>query len=146
MIDTRQEIVYALNEAAEIEHGFMIQYLFAAMSMKKCIDERITGEQQELIRKWESQILSVAREEMAHLGTVCNLLSAVGGAPHFGRPNFPQKATKYYPFDFVLSRFSDESLYRFIRFELPKDEPLPLRQNKFLNLNYLLYFPWHRIL
>ena len=81
--------------------------------------------QQELIRKWESQILSVAREEMAHLGTVSNLLSAVGGAPHFRRPNFPQKATTYYPFDFILSRFSDESLYRFIRFELPKGEPLP---------------------
>ena len=125
MIDTRQEIIYALNEASEIEHGFMIQYIFAAMSMKKSIDEEISGEQQELIRKWDSQILSVAREEMAHLGTVCNLLSAVGGAPHFRRPNFPQKATQYYPFDFVLSRFSDESLYRFIRFELPKGEPLP---------------------
>jgi hypothetical protein len=125
LIDTRQEVIYALNEAAEIEHGFMIQYIFAAMSMKKYINEKITGEQQELIRKWESDILSVAREEMAHLGTVCNLLSAVGGAPHFERPNFPQKATQYYPFDFVLSRFSDESLYRFIRFELPKGEPLP---------------------
>jgi hypothetical protein len=126
MIDTRQEIIYALNEAAEIEHGFMIQYIFAAMTMKKRLDEKITGGQQELIRKWESQVLSVAREEMAHLGTVCNLLSAVGGAPHFKRPNFPQKATQYYPFDFILSRFSDESLYRFIRFELPKGEPLPL--------------------
>lgn len=120
MIDTRQEVIYALNEAAEIERGFMIQYIFAAMSMKKYINEKITREQQELIRKWESDILSVAREEMAHLGTVCNLLSAAGGAPHFERPNFPQKATQYYPFDFVLSHFSDESLYRFIRFELPK--------------------------
>jgi hypothetical protein len=105
-----QEIIYSLNEAAEIEHGFMIQYIYVAMNMKKCIDERITGEQQELIRKWESQILSVAREKMAYLETVCNLLSAVGGAPHFGRPNFPQKATQYYPFDFILSRFSDKSL------------------------------------
>ena len=70
MIDTRQEIIYALNEAAEIEHGFMIQYIFAAMSMKKYINEKITGEQQELIRKWESDILSVAREEMTHLGTM----------------------------------------------------------------------------
>ena len=141
MIDTRQEIMYTLNEAAEIEHGFMIQYIFAAMSMKKCIDERITGEQQELIRKWESQILSVAREEMAHLGTVCNLLSAIGGAPHFERPNFPQKATKYYPFDFVLSRFSDESLYRFIRFELPKGEPLPLPPKQLSKSELFALFP-----
>ena len=141
MIDTRQEIVYALNEAAEIEHGFMIQYIFAAMTMKKRLDEGITGEQQELIRKWESQILSVAREEMAHLGTVCNLLSAVGGAPHFGRPNFPQKATTYYPFDFILSRFSDESLYRFIRFELPKGEPLPLPPSQHSKSRLFALFP-----
>lgn len=141
MIDTRQEIIYALNEAAEIEHGFMIQYIFAAMSMKKYINEKITGEQQELIRKWESDILSVAREEMAHLGTVCNLLSAVGGAPHFKRPNFPQKATQYYPFDFVLSRFSDESIYRFIRFELPKGEPLPPPPKQLSKSKLLALFP-----
>ena len=125
MIDTREELTYALHEAAELEHGLLIQYLFAAFSLKKNIDEGITGEQQELIRKWEKQILTVAREEMVHLGTVCNLLSAIGAAPHFARPNFPQEATKYYPFSFTLSRFSDESLYRFIRFELPKGKKPP---------------------
>jgi hypothetical protein len=124
-LDTRTELIYALNEAAELEQGFMIQYLFTAMTMKKRLDERITGKQQELIRQWESQILSVAREEMAHLGMVCNLLSAIGGAPHFERPNFPQKGVDYYPFDFILSPFSQETLYRFVRFELPKDEKLP---------------------
>jgi hypothetical protein len=125
LIDTREELTYALHEAAELEHGLLIQYLFAAFSLKKRLDEGITGEQQELIRKWEKQILTVAREEMVHLGTVCNLLSAIAAAPHFMRPNFPQEATKYYPFSFTLSRFSDESLYRFIRFELPKGEKPP---------------------
>ena len=85
--------------------------------------------------------MSVAREEMAHLGTVCNLLSAVGGAPHFERPNFPQKATTYYPFDFILSRFSDESLYRFIRFELPKGEPLPLPPMQLSKSKLFALFP-----
>jgi hypothetical protein len=125
LIDTREELINALYEAAELEHGLMIQYLFAAFTMKKSLVERITGAQQELIRKWEGQILTVAREEMAHLGTVCNLLSAIGGPPHFERPNFPQEATKYYPFSFTLTRFSDDSLYRFIRFELPKGEKIP---------------------
>jgi Ferritin-like len=125
LINTREELTYALYESAEIEHGLMIQYLFAALTMKKRLDEGITGAQQEMIRKWEGQILTVAREEMAHLGTVCNLLSAIGAAPHFGRPNFPQEAAKYYPFSFTLNRLSDESLYRFIRFELPKGEKLP---------------------
>ena len=85
MIDTREELIYALHEAAELEHGLMIQYLFAALTMKKRLDEGISGLQQELVRKWEGQILAVAREEMAHLGTVCNLLSAIGGAPHLVR-------------------------------------------------------------
>ena len=81
MINTREELTYALYESAEIEHGLMIQYLFAALTMKKRLDEGITGAQQDMIRKWEGQILTVAREEMAHLGTVCNLLSAIGGGP-----------------------------------------------------------------
>jgi len=125
LVDTREELINALHEAAELEHGLMIQYLFAALTMKKRLDEGINGPQQELVRIWEGQILSVAREEMAHLGTVCNLLSAIGSPPHFERPNFPQEAEKYYPFSFTLTRFSDESLYRFIRFELPKGEKLP---------------------
>jgi hypothetical protein len=125
LIDTREELINALYEAAELEHGLMVQYLFAALTMKKRLDEGITGSQQELTRKWEGQILTIAREEMAHLGTVCNLLFAIGSPPHFKRPNFPLEADKYYPFSFTLTRFSDESLYRFIRFELPKGEELP---------------------
>jgi rubrerythrin len=77
LIDTREEMIYALNEAAEIEHGLMIQYLFAALTIKKDLRENVTGTQQELIRKWEAQILGVSREEMAHLGTVSNLLSSL---------------------------------------------------------------------
>src|SRR5215216_2650989 len=101
MIDTRAELVNALYEAAELEHGLLLQYLYAALSLKKRLDEGITGAQQELIRKWEGQILLVAREEMAHLGTVCNLLSAVGAPPRLSRPNFPQP--EYYPFKFTLA-------------------------------------------
>jgi hypothetical protein len=122
-IDTREELTNALYEASEIEHGLLLQYLFAALSLKKQRGEGMTGAQQELTRRWEGQILLVAREEMAHLGTVCNLLSAIGAPPHFSRPNFPQ--IDRYPFRFALARFSDEALYRFIRFELPKGEVPP---------------------
>src|SRR3712207_7075976 len=52
--------------------------------------ENVTWPQVELIRGWERHVLRVAREEMAHLGTVSNLLTAIGGAPQFRRPNFPQ--------------------------------------------------------
>jgi ferritin-like protein len=125
MINTREELIDALTEAAELEHGLLLQYLFAAYSMKKRSDEGLDGVQQEAVRRWEGAITAVARDEMAHLGSVCNLLSAIGGAPRFGRPNFPQPHGRYYPFDFRLMRFGDESLYRFMCFELPEGEPPP---------------------
>ncbi|MES2829357.1 MAG: ferritin-like protein [Bacteroidota bacterium] len=125
MINTREELLNALVEAAELEHGLLIQYLFTAFSFKRREDEGITPSQQLLIEDWEKTILSVAHQEMYHLGNVCNLLSAVGGSPRFERPNFPQPLKKYYPFDFQLERFNDESLYRFIVFELPEGEPPP---------------------
>jgi hypothetical protein len=124
MIDTREELTVALHEAAELEHGLMIQYLFPAFSMKKRLDEGLTAPQQRCARSWEATILHVAVEEMGHLGTVCNLLASIGEGPHFNRPNFPQRSG-YYPFDFDLVPFSDEALYRMLVFELPQGEPLP---------------------
>ena len=124
MIDTREELIGALHQAAEIEHGLMIQYLFPALSLKKRDDEGISPRQLALTRSWEGVILGVAVEEMGHLGTVCNLLTAVGDGPRFERPNFPQ-AVGYYPFPFDLVRFGDDALYRMLVFELPRGEPMP---------------------
>jgi hypothetical protein len=123
-IDTRAELISALREAAEIEHGLMIQYLFPALTMKKRLDEGLTAPQQRLARAWEGVVLQVAVEEMGHLGTVCNLLASVGARPHLNRPNFPQEIG-YYPFPFDLVPFSDEALYRMLVFELPRGFPLP---------------------
>lgn len=132
MFDTREELFNALTEAAELEHGLLCQYLFAACSMKKRIDEGITWEQAELLREWQGFILGVARQEMAHLGTVSNLLTAIGGAPQFRRPNFPQPA-RYFPVltngqpeyvEFSLEPFSPATIERFIRFEQPEQPAL----------------------
>lgn len=125
MIDTREELINALHEAAELEHGLLLQYLYAALSLKRRTDEGLSAQDQALIGDWERLILRVAVEEMAHLGTVCNLLSAIGAAPHFRRPTFPQPVEKYYPFDFQLERLNDATLYRFLCFELPVGEPPP---------------------
>jgi hypothetical protein len=127
MIDTREELINSLYEAAELEHGLLVQYLFSAFTLKRREDEGITKVQQLLITDWEKAILRVAHQEMYHLANVCNLLSAVGASPQFSRPNFPQPMKKYYPFDFQLERLNDNSLYRFIIFELPEGEPPPLR-------------------
>jgi len=118
-IETRDDLIAALHEASEIEHGLLLQYLFAALSLKQRPDEELAPEQFVLLRQWKGVILGIAVDEMGHLGTVCNLLAAVGAAPHFERPGFPQP-TGYYPFPFELVRFSDEALERFVTAELPR--------------------------
>lgn len=95
---------------------------FAAYSLKKTSSEGISEAETELTRGWEALMLHVARQEMAHLAMVSNLLLAVGGRPHFTRPNLPQPAAAYRPFPFTLQRFGDASLARFIRAEQPQPE------------------------
>ncbi len=59
-------------------------------------------------------------EEMGHLALVNNLLVAVGGAPHFDRPNLPVPAG-YHPSGFVirLAPFTRETLEHFVFLERP---------------------------
>ena len=39
VIEHREALIYMLCEAAEVEHGIMCQYLFAAFSLKQRADE-----------------------------------------------------------------------------------------------------------
>lgn len=122
-ISTREELIEVLHEAAEIEHGLLVQYLFAALSLKQSPEEGLTAEQFSRLRTWKGVILGVAVDEMGHLGTVCNLLAAIGAPPHFGRPAFPQ-TTGYYPFPLELIPFGELALERFVRAELPRQGSL----------------------
>ena len=123
-IDTREELINALREACEIEHGLMVQYLYTALTMRRSSNDGLSPAEQVLARQWQAAILSVAEDEMYHLAMVCQLLSAIGGVPKFHRPNMP-KETGYYPFKFDLVPFSDTALYRFMVFELPRGMDLP---------------------
>src|SRR5438094_2232385 len=145
VIRSREELIVALTEAAEVEHLVLLQYLFAAYSIKRLPAECPDPERQEDSRRWTKTLSLIARQEMAHLGSVCNLLSAVGAPPRLGRPNFPQpirdssgqpitapwrlemtdRLGDTYPFDFALRGFRDESLYWFVRLGLPEGVPLP---------------------
>jgi rubrerythrin len=119
-IRTREELIYALCEAAEIEHGLTCVYLFTAFSMKKFLYEEIDEVQQDKIRNWASVILRVAHQEMEHLGLVCNMLNAIGGAQHFARPNLPQPKEYYQTaVDLNLSKFSLATMADFMAFEKP---------------------------
>ncbi len=123
--DRRAYLADKLTVAAEIEHGVLCQYLYAALSLKKSPDEGVSWVQLERMRGWEAAILKIARQEMEHLGIVCNLLSALGGAPHFGRPPLPLPPSFYgVGARFTLEPFSTAALRRFVRLEHPADGPV----------------------
>ena len=95
VIEHREALIYMLYEAAELEHGIMCQYLFAAFSLKKSMDEGLSEGELAAVTRWRKLVSHVATEEMLHFALVNNLLSAIGGAPHFARPNLPAPAHHY---------------------------------------------------
>ncbi|MCE2932278.1 MAG: ferritin-like protein [Hyphomicrobiales bacterium] len=125
LIETREDLLYLLAEAAEIEHNLMCCYLFAAWSLKRGPEDGLTTDQSSAVGRWRRAIISVAVEEMTHLALVSNLTAAIGGAPHFGRPNFPV-AAGYHPSGVVveLARFDPMTLDHFIFIERPEGEAL----------------------
>ncbi len=122
-ISTRTELINALRLASELEHGLMVQYLFAAYSLKRYEYEGLPPEQLEQVRRWTSLITLVARQEMEHLGLALNMLSAIGGTPSFSRPNMPQRADYYGAagIKLTLTRCDLDTIKRFQRFEAPEE-------------------------
>jgi CDGSH-type Zn-finger protein/truncated hemoglobin YjbI len=121
VIEHREALIYMLCEAAELEHGIMCQYLFAAFSLKQHEDEGLTKGDLAAVNRWRTAISHVATEEMLHLALVHNLLSAIGAAPHFGRPNLPAPA-HHYPagVNLTLLPFGEQALQHFIFLERPE--------------------------
>src|SRR5438067_3361161 len=121
VIEHREALIYMLCEAAELEHGIMCQYLFAAFSLKQRTDEGLTEDQLQAVSRWRGVIAHVATEEMLHLALVHNLLSAVGAAPHLARPNLPAPA-HHYPagVNLTLVPFGEPALRHFMFLERPE--------------------------
>ena len=95
--DIRSTLAEWLNQAAELEHGLCLQYLYAGFALKSQISEGgVTMIDLEYVRDWKRALYRVAREEMLHLGLVCNVLAAIGYPAKFNRPNFPLSA-EFYP-------------------------------------------------
>src|SRR5262245_6208138 len=121
VIEHREALIYMLCEAAELEHGIMCQYLFAASSLKQSREEGLTAQQLEAVLRWRKGISHVATEEMLHLALVHNLLSAIGAAPHLARPNLPAPA-HHYPagVNLTLVPFGEPALRHFMFLERPE--------------------------
>src|SRR5205814_7604242 len=125
VIEHREALIYMLCEAAELEHGIMCQYLFAAFSLKQSTDEGLTAAQVEKVQKWRRIVLDVARQEMLHLALVQNLLTSIGAAPHLGRPNLPSPAHYLPPgVQLALMPFGDRALRHFLFLERPEGMPV----------------------
>jgi hypothetical protein len=129
-------LVALLQEAAEIEHQLMIQYLYAAFSLKKSPDGTCNDAQFESVRRWGSTLLMVARQEMEHLALVNGMLAAVGAKPWFDRQEIPAQFTYYLGaqlargrdrsagtapcnIPFVFERYDLDTIERFVCFESP---------------------------
>ena len=121
VIEHREALYYMLCEAAELEHGIMCQYLYAAFSLKQSKDEGLSAEEAEAVQRWRKHISHIATQEMLHLSLVQNLLAAIGGAPHMSRPNFPHPAT-HYPagVHLALLPFGEPALQHFMFLERPE--------------------------
>lgn len=119
-IADRYQLLYLLDEAAELEHGACCTYLFAAWSLKTTPAEGLTAEQTATIGEWKKTIAHIAVQEMMHLALVTNLLTALGGTPHFDRPNFPQRSLYAPELQLALTPFNERTLERFLYFERPE--------------------------
>ena len=121
---SREQLLYWLHEASEIEHHLMCCYLYAAFSLKR--EEPAWSEaQRAAVGRWRETILSVVYEEMTHLALVGNLVNALGAQPHLNRPTFPVDSGPY-PAGFVirLEPFSATTIEHFKFLERPAHETL----------------------
>lgn len=120
-LEHREALIYTLGKAAELEHLIMLQYLFAAFSLKQRVDEGVTAEQLAAINRWRKTLLSIGEQEMLHLALVQNLLTAVGAAPRLARPNFPMPAYSYPAgVRIELVAFNEAALRHFAFLERPE--------------------------
>ena len=110
-----------LSEAATLEHMVMCGYLYAAFSMKHEEGQGLDSRGLKLVDRWDGVVTQVAVQEMLHLTLVNNLLTSIGAAPHFLRPNFPVRS-KYFAsaIEMVLLPFGEEALRHFLYLERPE--------------------------
>lgn len=143
-ITTKEQLVAALKDAADVEHQLMVQYLYTGFSLKRDPDGACTSAQYEHVRRWSSTFFMVARQEMEHLSFVNEMLTAIGEPPHYARVNIgkqglqspyftgatlakdsgdgdPQPISLPYAFE----RFDRSSIERFVCGESPPYADLP---------------------
>jgi hypothetical protein len=121
VVERRKELTYLLCQAAELEHGVMCQYLYAAFSLRNEPGTGLQPQQLEAVERWRRVLLAISGEEMLHWAMVQNLLTAVGSAPYVSRPHLPHQARGYPPgIQLRLLPFGQPALEHFVYFERPE--------------------------
>jgi Ferritin-like len=125
-MSAREFAISLLRAAAEVEHSLLVQYLYAAYS----VDERAEHDTNNTGLRWKTDIRLIAREEMAHLVTVQNLLLSLKRSElHLNRGPIDQDV-KTLPLPFQLEPLSERSLEKYILFESPTPNLLPGETSK----------------
>src|SRR3954465_10239928 len=119
-VPTREQLIFLLCEAAELEHTLMCTYLYAGFSLRDGEAEGLSAEEAVAVAGWRRLILQIAVEEMSHLAAVWNITAALGGAPRFGRGNFPLDPG-HLPAGIVvkLAPFNEAVIQHFVHLERP---------------------------
>jgi hypothetical protein len=120
IVEGREELLYLLGEAAELEHSVFCTYLYAAFTLQADPGEGLTAAQVPIVAGWKRAINEIALQEMIHLALVNNLLAALGGAPRLGRHNLPQRSPYAPEIQLTLAPFSEQTLQRFLHIERPE--------------------------
>lgn len=117
----RERLIRLLHIGAAIEHALMVQYLYAAYSLD-AIDLPSTAPPAQLaaIKRWQAEILAIAKEEMGHLISVQNVLLLLGSPICLARENYPWDS-QFYPFEFRLEPLSRGSLAAYVVAEMPEN-------------------------
>jgi rubrerythrin len=102
--DPRLELTRLLREAANIEHALMLQYLFAAFSVKDRYADELAGGPFDSSKT----LMGVAVQEMHHFARVNELLVALRAQPNLDRQDFPIR-TGIYPFPLELEPLTPAS-------------------------------------
>ena len=78
VFESREELLYLLGEAAEVEHAACCIYLYAAFTLQAEPGVGLTAAQVPTVAGWKRAINQIALQEMIHLALVNNLLAARG--------------------------------------------------------------------
>ena len=120
IVEGREQLLYLLGEAAEVEHAACCIYLYAAFTLRAEPGDGLTAAQVPAVAAWKRGINQIALQEMIHLALVNNLLAALGGAPRLGRHNLPQRSPYAPEIRLTLAPFSEQTLRRFLYIERPE--------------------------